>query len=356
MSTIHAVVGGQYGSEGKGAIAAHLCKTRPEIGTAIRVAGPNAGHSAIDPQGRKWALRQIPVAAVVRDDLDLVLAAGSEIDPRVLWDEIHRLEDDGIKILDRLWIDTSATVLEPRHIEQEGGFGGELTQRLGSTGKGVGAARSERIWRRAKTWSDGLEGGNPSIHTAPHLQDCLEQGESVLLEGTQGYALGLHGKHYPKCTSSDARAIDFLAMAGLNPWDADETTVWVCLRTFPIRVAGNSGDLPNELTWDELGRMTGGYIKPEYTTVTKKERRVGMWDPFLAEEAVTANGRGAVRVALTFFDYWHPEVAGFTSWDQLSDLHKATVVRKSVEIGAPVALLGTGPNSVIDVPVHPSNY
>lgn len=348
MSTIHVVVGGQYGSEGKGAIAAHLCRTRPEISAAVRVAGPNAGHSAYDQQGRKWALRQVPVAAVVRNDLHLVLGQGSEIDVEVLTDEVQRLEAAGIPIQSRLTIDASATILEPEHREAEGNYGGHMTARLGSTGKGVGAARAERIWRRARTVSDV----NPLGYydSAGFLRDLLF-GTDVLIEGTQGYALGLHTQHYPQCTSSDCTATDFLAMAGLAAWDADEVTAWVCLRTYPIRVAGNSGYMHEETTWQALGEQTSGYIQPEHTTVTRKERRVGHWDLELARQAVRANGARNVQIALTFFDYWHPEIAGRTAWNDLPDRLKAEVISISVEIGAPVALLGTGPNTVIEVPV-----
>lgn len=351
MSTIHVVVGGQYGSEGKGAIAAHLCRTDPKITTAVRVAGPNAGHSAYDQKGEKWALRQIPVAAVVRDDLALVLGQGSEIDPHVLSDEITRLEKAEIPIARRLLVDASATVITEGHISAEGGYGGHMTSRLGSTGKGVGAARSDRIWRQAKTWGDVSSEGESVGHTASFLRNVLSAGEDVLIEGTQGYALGLHTEHYPKCTSSDCTATDFLAMAGLNAWDADDVCVWVVLRTHPIRVAGNSGNLEGETDWETLGAQTGGHIQEERTTVTQQVRRVGTWDEELAWAAVQANGPSKVKVALTMFDYWHPDLADCGDWDALSPGQKADVIVVSMQVGAPVALVGTGPNTVIEVPV-----
>ncbi len=115
-------------------------------------------------------------------------------------------------------------------------------------------------------------------------------------------------------------------------------------RTFPIRIAGNSGPLLDELSWADVG------VAPEYTTVTKKERRVGAWDGGLVRKAVKANGGRRVSLALSFFDYWFPELHGCTS---LPDLRMTTVAifdaieRVEEEVGAKVKLLGTGPNSVI---------
>lgn len=329
---IQVIVGGQYGSEAKGHIAGYLAarETRPPL--CIRVAGPNAGHSVVHPDtGVKYALRQIPVAAVTNPHAILAIGAGSEIDPSVLIQEINLLESDGIGVRHRLFIDPGATILTEDHREVEASV--NLVGRIGSTGKGIGAARAGRIMRTAST-----------VGSPPHPDDkqwwqaiCKEvrpvqgialgwitDGNTVQIEGTQGYGLGLHGKHYPQCTSSDCTAVDFLAMAQVNPWWVEryDLNVWVVFRPYPIRVAGNSGYLRDETTWEELG------LEPEYTTVTKKMRRVGRWDPQLAMSALIANGHpltgklGAngmtVKAAITMLDQLDPAVAGETSWDKLS--------------------------------------
>lgn len=347
------VVGGQFGSEGKGAVAGWLARGDRGLGfvtAAVRVAGPNAGHSAMDANGKVWALRCIPVMAVTNPDCMLVLAAGSEIDPAVLDAEIEMLELGGINVTDRLYIDEQATVLTPEHIEQEGGYGGHLTKAVGSTGKGIGAARADRLWRKARLWGD-VYPGHASTDTVTTLREHLSDPYThVVIEGTQGYGLGLHAGYYPKCTSSDCRAVDFAAMAGITPWtDVNATDVWVTLRTFPIRVAGNSGPLHEELTWEQLADETDGYVRPERTTVTKVERRVGRWDPVLAAEAVKANGGRHAQIALTFFDYWYPELAGCQSTDDLKDHHFDHIERIEREIGASVAYLGTGPGDGIHI-------
>lgn len=343
------VVGGQYGSESKGRVAGYLGQTGGV--TAVRVAGPNAGHTAYDARGHKWALRQIPVVAVTNPHANLVIGQGSEIDLDVLADEIKRLNDAGFGVQHRLFIDRTATLVTAEMKEAEGHYGGELTQRLGSTGKGVGAARAERAWRRAPVAESAEELEPWLCDTVGMLERCLQAGDHVLIEGTQGYGLGLHAGYYPFCTSSDCRAVDFLAMAGLSPWApcVGELDVWVVVRTFPIRVAGNSGPLYGETTWDALAQFSHGYIRPEHTTVTLKERRVGVWDPELARAAVLANGGPTVHVALAMFDYLQPDMAGVTDVDRLDAEAWGRIKAYEADLGAKIELIGTGPDSNIDL-------
>ena len=92
-----AVVGGQYGSEGKGAVAGYLSSTCDVPFMGIRVAGPNAGHTVYGkgPNGEEsyaWRLRSVPVNAVTAPESDLVIAAGSEIDIEVFNQELSDLD------------------------------------------------------------------------------------------------------------------------------------------------------------------------------------------------------------------------------------------------------------------------
>jgi adenylosuccinate synthase len=360
MGTLQVIVGGQAGSEGKGAVAAHLASdaaTRGVAFAAVRVAGPNAGHSAVDPAGRKWALRSIPVAAVVNPDAALYIAAGSEVDLGVLCAEADALEEGGHKIYDRLFIDQMATVLEPIHLDQERTF--SLTERIGSTGKGIGAARAERIWRTARTIRDLADDTTDdriarfavSSDTSASLQAQLEYGITVQVEGTQGHWLGLHHQNYPQVTSSNCRAVDFLAMAGISPWHPaiEELEIWVTLRPYPIRVAGNSGPLREETSWEQLG------LPEEKTTVTQKIRRVGHWDAELARAAVRANGGGGswsrspVRLALTMADQLSPELTGATDAHQLTDRVIEFIHMVQRDTGSTVHLLGTSDRTMIQL-------
>ncbi|HEU5046118.1 MAG TPA: succino-amino-deoxyadenylate synthase PurZ [Nocardioidaceae bacterium] len=366
-NNLDVVVGGQYGSESKGRVTADLVQRRKAEGkrvTGVRVAGPNAGHVVIDENGERYALRQVPVSMVVDPDGLGIIAAGSEIDLQVLDAEIADLERGGHKIRNRLLIDAQATILEAHHRDAEGGNDGPLQTRIGSTGKGIGAARADRIWRQARIAREQLgqltEYGTLA-DTAALMNSELnrESGTAIVIEGTQGYGLGLHAGYYPQCTSSDCRAIDFLAMAGVSPWGVKaELGVWVVLRAYPIRVAGNSGPLKGETSWAQLG------LPEEHTTVTHKVRRVGQWDSELARAAVQANGggrswqgsgQGPVRIALAMADQRFPQIAGAGSWSEMVDRLDADAFRELAawidqiesECAATVASIGTGPSSTL---------
>ncbi|HUN38440.1 MAG TPA: succino-amino-deoxyadenylate synthase PurZ [Trebonia sp.] len=396
MSQLQVVVGGQAGSEGKGAIAAFLAREHRR-GLSIRVAGPNAGHTVIGrcppdcedsaanlgdaalmafhagsplspghhaSDAHPWRLQQVPVAAVSNQTETLAIAAGSEVDLAILSRELRLLDAAGYHVSQRLIVDHQATVLEPHHAQAEAAE--QLVGRIGSTGKGVGAARADRAMRGARIigqLSSGYSldiGAENYVHVTHSVADIAAQwtrdGGDVLIEGTQGHLLGTHAGHYPKCTTSDCTAIDFLSMAGLSPWvvEPEQLEVWVVFRTYPIRVAGDSGPLTNEVTWEELG------LEPELTTVTRKIRRVGLWNGPQARAAMVANGMhpnggpGPVRAALTMADHVIPALRGMTDIGNLTEdadaaRYYSLITKISRDIGALVELVGTGPDSVIDL-------
>lgn len=346
MSTrITTVVGAQFGSEGKGAICGHLGKQMTDpTDVAIRVAGPNAGHTVYDQDFKPWKLRSLPVAAVTSSVCQLHIAAGSEIDPMVLMDEIRGLETAGHSIMNRLTIHPSATMIESVHRSMESVSG--LIGRIGSTGKGIGAARATRAMREASTWEEYADRAKLDHRlTSEPGPFNLEDTGWVVIEGTQGYGLGLHTRFYPQVTSSDCRAIDFLAMAGISPWHwrSTRTDVILVARINPIRVAGNSGPLFNETTWAELG------LPEERTTVTNNVRRVGEWDQGLVLEAIQANGGGDwhpdVALALTMLDHRFPEMRNRSQLNQDAAMF---VTALEDELETSIEYVGTGPNTVIE--------
>lgn len=287
---IDVVVGGQYGSEGKGAVAGAMVD-RFNYDVLIRVAGPNAGHSTVGKDGIKYAFRQIPAAGVRDYEAALFIGPGSEVDLEVLVDEIDRMDRAGIPVRNRLYVSPEATILTEQHHQQEAddaGFGKE-----GSTRKGVGAARCARLMRRAGLARD-VKGYLDTLGVV--VGEPPGPKHRAMLEGTQGYWLGSHAGMYPFCTSSDCRAIDFLAMSGCT---FRMCSIMVVMRSYPIRIAGNSGPLEDETSWEALG------LEPEITTVTKKVRRVGQWEPSKVRAALDANWVGPQPpvVAMTFMDY-----------------------------------------------------
>jgi len=375
MSTIHVVAGAMFGSEGKGHVTAQLIENEEyrnpnDKVLNIRVAGPNAGHTVLDDVGNAFPLRTIPVGAAVDHDATLYIAPGSEIELEVLEAEVMLLRRHGHPV-EKLFISGEATLLEQKHKDVETEL--DLHAKLGSTGKGIGAARADRIMRSANRIIDNddaltrLKTIGAEVLTARQsvqfMAEWLDNPEAqIVIEGTQGYGLGLHAGHYPTSTSSDARGIDFMAMAGINPWapGIEEVVIWLVARVYPIRVAGASGPLKGETSWQELG------LPEEKTTVTHKIRRVGDWDPELIRDAVVANGGAtyedthgfmpdgfSVVVALTMADQKIPGLHNVNKWQ---DLDEADVVALNdlidqVEFDArtSVAMVATGPRSVLAV-------
>lgn len=335
---IDIVVDGQNGSSGKGNVAG-LLVDQFEYDTLIRVAGPNAGHTTYDHEGRAHALRTIPAACVRDRHAVCYIAPGSEVDVEVLMAEVDKLEAAGVNIKGRLLISPQATVLTAHHHEMERNnsrFGGS-----GSTFKGIGAARAERAMRLAPLVADVAGSLIPRTWVGDLTTAEWHDGRHMI-EGTQGYHLGLHAGLYPHCTSSNTRAIDFLAMA-YAPLTPDAVLdVYCVFRSYPIRIAGNSGPLTDELSWEELGRRTGGYIQPEKTTVTFKTRRVGEWDPSLVEPALAQNVlQSPPKVCLTFFDYLDPTAAMATTLTE-EQVERALALFPA---GTDLALVATSPHT-----------
>ncbi len=117
------VVGGQFGSEGKGKVA-HFLAREQGASVAVRVGGSNAGHTAYDDEGRKHTFRHLPTAALLPGVL-CVLGPGSLIDPEVLEEEVDRI---GLA-RERLCIDPMAFVITGEHKRREADSG--LTERIG---------------------------------------------------------------------------------------------------------------------------------------------------------------------------------------------------------------------------------
>jgi adenylosuccinate synthase len=295
------VVGGQFGSEGKGKVALEIRRRARGTVTVIRVGGPNSGHTAYDWQGRRWALRQLPAAAVDRDT-DVVFPAGSYLDPVILEAELENLAFPK----ERVFISPFASIISQEHRDWEVASG--LVQSIGSTGSGVGAAvlaRSARDTRALGLRHIEAREFAP-LHrfiadTSDLLRMRLSKGERVIIEGTQGFGLSLlDGGYWPKATARTTSASGALAEAGLSPTDVDDVTL--VLRSFPIRVAGDSGPLRDELTWADVAKISGTTRDiAEYTTVTRKIRRVGAFDPSLVRRALTSNA--PTRVVLNHVDY-----------------------------------------------------
>ncbi len=324
------VIGGQFGSEGKGKVSHYFAReTKARI--AIRVGGTNSGHTVISENGQPLILRQLPTASLLPGVIS-VLPAGSYVDPTLLVKEMQLigLHEEGVVI------DANAMVISPKDIDSE--KNGELRNVIGSTASGTGAAVQRRISRSGNVV---LAKDHPELSkfvksTVPFLRAALDDGERVIIEGTQGFGLSLiHSPFYPFVTSRDTSAASFVAETGLSPFDIDD--VILVIRSFPIRVAGNSGPLAREVDWQEVSRTAGRDII-ELSSVTRTKRRVAEFDSEIVKQAIAANR--PTTIVLNHMDYIDNGKA--------SQLAMDFVVGVESEIGCSIDFLGFGQDSVMD--------
>lgn len=296
------IVGGQFGSEGKGKVSLELVRMATERQIAVvRVGGPNSGHTAYDRSGRKFALRQLPAGAVDRN-VDVVFPAGSFVDVDVLLREIDELDYPR----HRIFISHYANIITPEQKAWEVNAG--LVSGIGSTGSGVGAAIMAQVAREASNFPLHRHDAAHCAPLEPFLRDTtalmrtwLDAGSRIVIEGTQGFGLSLYdGGHWPKATSRATTAAAALAETGLSPMDVDN--VVLVIRSYPIRVAGNSGPLPGETSWEAISESIDAQSDlREYTTVTKKLRRVGHFDASVVKAAIACNN--PTVIVLNHVDY-----------------------------------------------------
>lgn len=324
--SISIVVGGQYGSEGKGKVAHFLARER-KAAAAVRVGGPNSGHTVYNDAGRKFIFQHLPTAAVL-PDVVCVLAAGSYIDVARL---LHEIEVTRLPPT-RLKIDPNAVIITEQHRVTEGLVG--LRAGIGSTLTGTGAAVADRVSRTSPVrFAKDESVLAPYIGpTKAFLRAILDCGDRVVIEGTQGYGLSvLHTPHYPYATSRDTTAAGFLSEVGLSPLDVDE--VALVIRSFPIRVPGHSGPLDDECTWDDVSMESASPERlEELTSVTKSLRRIGRFSPLIVREAIQSNR--PTSLFLNHVDYWDYGCrgrGGLTSRAQLAVAHVEKLISRRVD-------------------------
>jgi len=292
---ISVVIGGQFGSEGKGKATLFFAK---ELGAkaVVRVGGPNSGHTVYNEDDRKFVFKNLPVSAILKN-IYSVITAGNYINPEILLKEI---EISGVNE-EYLVIDPFAMIIGHQDLKKENK--GKLMDSIGSTGSGTGAALLRRI-KRSKTclFAKDIPQLSKYIKPAtPFLRYLLNSNERIIIEGTQGFGLSLlHSKVHPYTTSRDTSAAAFVSEAGLSPLDVDD--IIMVIRSYPIRVGGKSGPLPNEINWEKVTELSGSeFPLIEYTSVTHKIRRVGFFDKNIVKDCIMVNS--PTRIVLNHLDY-----------------------------------------------------
>ena len=255
------IIGGQYGSEGKGKTALYFAK-KQNADVVVRSGGINSGHTV-----EGLVFNNFPGASL--SGAISIISAGSFIDPIKVLQEIKNIPG-------KVFIDPKAVCIDRTDIT----FELNNFKSISSTCSGTGAALINKLLR-----SNRIIFAREIKSLKPYIADTIDimySAKRLIIEGTQGFGLSIHhSPHYPYVTSRDTTAASYLSEIGISPLTVD-TIVLVC-RTKAIRVAGNSGPLEEEISWTELNRPE------EYTTVTKRVRRVGGFQYELVNRAIKIN-------------------------------------------------------------------
>jgi adenylosuccinate synthase len=411
------LVGGQWGDEGKGKVIDYLAA---KANMVIRSqGGNNAGHTVITEDG-EFKFQLIP-SGILYPGCTCIIGNGVVVDPIVLLREISQLKERGIEPKNLIVSERAHMVMRYHPLFDQLEEESRGDDRLGTTWRGIGPAYSDKIRRigfrigdlqkegfmRKKLdfvvgqvknpilaklydkepydWESMLEEYmgyakqlDPYIKdTFPMIQDALDRGVNILLEGAQATMLDLDFGTYPYVTSSNPTAGGALTGSGIAPTRVD-LTVGV-FKAYTTRVG--YGPFPSELL-NEIGdqiRERGH----EFGTVTGRPRRIGWFDSAVARYAVRINGIG--RAALmrldilddqpllkicTAYDFrgerhihpianishykhctpvyeempgWETPIGSARCWEDLPARCQDYVERIGELIGAPIDLIGTGP-------------
>ncbi len=322
MSVV-AVIGAQWGDEGKGKIVDLLAEKADAV---IRYSGgDNAGHTVINPSG-EFKLHIVP-SGIFYPRAACIIGNGVVINPKVLLEELESLKSRGVNT-SNLHISDRAHLIMPWHIMidrlEEKRRGQDA---IGTTGKGIGPAFADKTARKGiracdmldstafKTRLAGVMATKNEVLTkiydaspldldaifheyqgyagrlAPYIKDTtsmisslLEKGSNIVLEGAQGTMLDTDFGSYPFVTSSSPLAAGACMGSGISPRKIDR--VVGIFKAYTTRVGG--GPLPTELK-DEVGE----YIRQrahEYGATTGRPRRCGWFDAVVGRYSTQLNG------------------------------------------------------------------
>lgn len=333
---VDVVVGGQFGSEGKGQIAAHIS---PEYDCLMRVGGPNAGHTVFEkPYNHVFHL--LPSGTHRSPNAKLLIGPGAVLNLEKILEEIRFFAIEK----GRLIIDENAVIISKEDVEAEQ----KVKENISSTGQGVGIATSKNIIARllgddkhkAKHFIQELRGFLGS--TSNELELLYRNNKKILLEGTQGTGLSLHHGLYPHVTSRDTSVSGCLSEAGISPRRVRK--IIMVTRTYPIRVGGNSGPfLSRELTMQTIAKRSGkdaeDLVKKEITSTTKKNRRIAEFSWSLFRKACELNS--PTDIALTFTDYISTANEKARRYEKLTDETRRFIDEIERCSGVKVSLIGT---------------
>ena len=321
------VVGAQWGDEGKGKLVDVMAERADWV---VRYqGGANAGHT-VHIGDHSTVLHQVP-SGILHPGVRCAIGNGVVLDPETLFEEVDQLVKDGVDVSGRLYVSDRAHLVMPYHklVDKESA----ASQRIGTTGRGIGPCYEDKIARRGVRVLDlansarlrylvegGTEHANHLLasygsskrasveHTlaaleklAPRLlalsedvglaiHRALKTGAAVLFEGAQGSLLDIDHGTYPYVTSSNTTAGGAATGVGVSPRALDECIGVV--KAYTTRVGG--GPLPTE--FDEAMGERVRKLGNEYGATTGRPRRCGWFDGVVVRYAVRVNGLSALAV------------------------------------------------------------
>jgi len=319
----YVIIGGQWGDEGKGKVVDYLAEKTDVI--ARFAGGNNAGHTVVTG-GKEFKFHLIP-SGILWDNTICMIGNGVVVDPDALMEEIVGLQSHSVN-MDRLAVSERAHVIMPYHIildqsEEDMRAGGAI----GTTGRGIGPAYMDKIGRSGIRMGDLLDGKSllPKLRfvleqknnlltklyniepfdidalyekclewgselkqyikpVEDMIQEALESGKIVLLEGAQGSMLDIDHGTYPYVTSSSPTVGGASTGLGISPIHIKGVTG--VYKAYTTRVG--AGPFPTELD-DEIGETIREKAW-EYGTTTGRPRRCGWFDGVIAKHTVKTNG------------------------------------------------------------------
>jgi adenylosuccinate synthase len=290
-----AVIGAQFGDEGKGKIIDFLAEKADVV--ARFNGGNNAGHT-IEVNNNQTILHLIPSGILHKGTMNII-GNGVVVDPKVLMEEIDGLTDKGVKVNpDNLAVSENAHVILDKHIKEDK----EKNKHLGTTSRGIGPAYTDKAARAGIRVVDYINKNNefskklsPFVkNTTLLINNLADKNKKILFEGAQGTLLDIDFGTYPYVTSSNSTSGGICTGLGVGPRKIGN--VIGVAKAYITRVG--SGPLPTELK-DEIGKQIQKTGK-EFGATTGRPRRCGWFDALMCKYSVMVNGLDAV--ALTKLD------------------------------------------------------
>jgi len=328
--SVNIIVGAQWGDEGKGKIV-DLLSEKIDI-VARYQGGANAGHTV--KVGDKTTVLHLIPSGILHPNTICIIGNGVVLDPVALMDEIKLLESEGIQVNGRLFISQNAHLIMPYHklldkaMEEKQGI-----NRIGTTGRGIGPAYVDKVNRKGIRIVDllyrdqfekklrlNIQEKNDIIRhlygkkplnvediveeylnfdraidqyikdVSIYLNDAIDEGKNVLLEGAQGTLLDVDHGTYPFVTSSNPSSGGACIGVGIGPTKI--SGIIGVIKAYTTRVG--QGPFPTELHGDE-----GDFLRKEgheFGATTGRPRRCGWFDSVIARYAIRINGIDSIAM------------------------------------------------------------